>query len=88
MHHFPPTLKQVDWNMIRLDGAVDFAQSLSINDTLTYLDLSFNSLGTEGGVMLGVSILTNKRYEYVTNKLFLRVLCMHYFICDNNRSIF
>ena len=49
--------------MIRLDGAVDFAQSLSINDTLTYLDLSFNSLGTEGGVMLGVSILTNKRYR-------------------------
>ena len=49
--------------MIRLDGAVDFAQSLSINDTLTYLDLSFNSLGTDGGVMLGVSILTNKRYR-------------------------
>ena len=57
------TQLQVDWNMIRLDGAVDFAQSLSINDTLTYLDLSFNSLGTEGGVMLGVSILTNKRYR-------------------------
>jgi hypothetical protein len=56
------TLK-VDWNLIRLDGAVDFAQSISINDTLTYLDLSFNSLGTEGGVMMGVSILTNHRLE-------------------------
>jgi Ran GTPase-activating protein (RanGAP) involved in mRNA processing and transport len=56
------TLK-VDWNMIRLDGAVDFASSLQINDTLTYLDLSFNSLSTAGGITLGVSILYNHRLE-------------------------
>ncbi len=54
---------KVDWNMIRLDGAIDLANSLSINDTLTYLDLSFNSLSTDGGISLGVSILTNKRLE-------------------------
>ena len=64
--------------MIRLDGAVDFAQSLSINDTLTYLDLSFNSLGTEGGVMLGVSILTNKRY---LEKLSCCCWCVQYYYC-------
>lgn len=56
------TLK-VDWNMIRLDGAIDFANSIAINDTLTYLDLSFNSLSTEGGITMGVSILSNHRLE-------------------------
>lgn len=61
--------------MIRLDGAVDFAQSLSINDTLTYLDLSFNSLGTEGGVTLGVSILTNRRYIAVCMVYSVHKLC-------------
>ena len=56
------TLK-VDWNMIRLDGAIDFADSLRTNATLTYLDLSFNSLSTEGGITLGVSILSNTTLE-------------------------
>lgn len=35
--------------MIRLDGAADLCSSLIINTTLTYLDLSFNSLGSIGG---------------------------------------
>ena len=56
------TLK-VDWNMIRLDGAIDFADALRTNNTLTYLDLSFNSLSTDGGISLGVSILSNTCLE-------------------------
>jgi hypothetical protein len=35
--------------MIRLDGAADLCSSLIVNTTLTYLDLSFNSLGSIGG---------------------------------------
>ena len=37
------------WNMIRLDGAADLCNSLKVNTTLTYLDLSFNALGSIGG---------------------------------------
>ena len=43
------------WNMIRLDGAVNFASALRVNSSITYLDISFNSLGQHGGEMLGVS---------------------------------
>ena len=35
--------------MIRLDGAADLCNSLKVNTTLTYLDLSFNALGSIGG---------------------------------------
>jgi len=56
------TLKLV-WNMIRLDGAVDFCSSLAINETLTYLDLSYNSLAQDGGIMLGVAIEDNHALE-------------------------
>jgi Ran GTPase-activating protein (RanGAP) involved in mRNA processing and transport len=35
--------------MIRLDGAADLCSYLIVNTTLTYLDLSFNSLGSIGG---------------------------------------
>jgi Ran GTPase-activating protein (RanGAP) involved in mRNA processing and transport len=45
--------------MIRLHSAVDLASSLSVNATLTYLDLSANSLGKDGGEALGASILVN-----------------------------
>lgn len=48
------------WNMIRLDGAVSFASSLSRNSFLTYLDVSYNSLGEAGGEALGRALLTNK----------------------------
>lgn len=57
------TILKLEWNMIRLDGAIDLADSLSINETLTYLDLSFNSLSTQGGVTLGVSLLHNKALQ-------------------------
>ena len=46
--------------MIRLDGAVNLASALRNNSSLTYIDISFNSLGKEGGEMLGDSILDNK----------------------------
>jgi hypothetical protein len=42
-------LPHTGWNMIRLDGAADLCSSLIVNTTLTYLDLSFNSLGSIGG---------------------------------------
>jgi Ran GTPase-activating protein (RanGAP) involved in mRNA processing and transport len=53
------TLK-VEWNMIRLDGAVTFASSLRFNSSLTYLDVSYNSLGQQGGEMLGDALIDNK----------------------------
>jgi hypothetical protein len=46
----------LQYNMIRLDGAVCLADSLSSNGSLTYLDLSFNSFGTEGGMAIGNAI--------------------------------
>ena len=39
------TTLKVAWNMIRLDGAIDLANSLATNTSLTYIDLSYNSLG-------------------------------------------
>ena len=56
------TLKLV-WNMMRLDGAVDFCSSLAVNNTLTYLDLSYNSLAQDGGIMLGMSLEDNHSLE-------------------------
>lgn len=53
------TLK-LEWNMIRLDGAVTFANAIRHNRSLTYLDVSYNSLGRFGGEMLGDSIIDNK----------------------------
>lgn len=43
---------KIQWNMIRLDGAVTFANALRFNNSLTYLDVSFNSLGKQGGEVL------------------------------------
>ena len=35
---------KLDWNLIRMDGAIDLANSIASNKTLTFLDLSYNSL--------------------------------------------
>lgn len=48
------TKLHLGWNMLRLGGAIDLAQSLSVNDTLTYLDLSYNSLATEGMHLIAI----------------------------------
>jgi len=58
------TLK-LSWNMLRLDGAVDFVSSLRVNKTLTYLDLSYNALGKEAGIILGDAILDNKTLKHL-----------------------
>ena len=57
------TKLNLEWNMLRLDGAIDLAKAISINTTLKHLDLSYNSLSTEGGITLGMSILKNKVLE-------------------------
>jgi Ran GTPase-activating protein (RanGAP) involved in mRNA processing and transport len=57
------TKLHLQWNMIRLDGAIDLASSLAINNTLLYLDLSFNSLSTDGGIVLGMSLLKNRTLQ-------------------------
>ena len=45
--------------MIRLGSGIQLCQSLSVNKTLTYLDLSFNALGCEGGMTLGSALQDN-----------------------------
>jgi hypothetical protein len=56
------TLK-LAWNMIRLHSGVDLARSIAKTTTLTYLDLSYNALGQEGGKALGDSLLDNKSLQ-------------------------
>lgn len=53
------TLK-LHWNMIRLDGAVTFANSLRFNSSLTDLDISYNSFARHGGEALGDALVENK----------------------------
>jgi hypothetical protein len=46
--------------MIRLDGAITLCQSLATNQSLTYLELSYNSLSSSGGIALGNAVQDNK----------------------------
>ena len=57
------TLK-LGWNMIRLQSAVDLANSLIFNKTLMYLDLSCNPLGKDGGDVLGENLRRFSYFEY------------------------
>lgn len=50
----------LDWNSIRLDGAIDLASSLAVNSSLTHLDLSFNAMGQAGGIAVGVALHDNR----------------------------
>jgi Ran GTPase-activating protein (RanGAP) involved in mRNA processing and transport len=43
----------LQWNKIRLDSGVKIADSLQHNHCLIYLDLSYNTLGRDGGHCLG-----------------------------------
>lgn len=54
---------KVPWNMIRLDSAKQLCESLSFATKLIHLDLSYNTLGNEAGIMLGSSLLDNKVLE-------------------------
>jgi hypothetical protein len=46
-------------NLIRLKSGINLARSLGFNETLTYLDLSSNSLGKDGGEALGIDKYVN-----------------------------
>lgn len=45
--------------MIRMEGAIQFCSSLQYQKHLRHLDISFNSLGREGGIVLGNALLDN-----------------------------
>jgi hypothetical protein len=51
---------KLKWNMMRLDSAVQFAQALAVNESLTYLDVSFNAFGNDAGCAMGDALLDNK----------------------------
>eukprot|EP01031_Cornospumella_fuschlensis_P030219 gene30219-36515_t len=71
------TLK-LGWNLIRLGGADDLCSSLSMNQSITYLDLSFNSLGSSGGIALGDALQDNYtlRTLYVSNNSLDSIACV------------
>lgn len=52
------TLK-LAWNMIRFDSGVALMQSLKLNHSLTYLDISYNGLADEGAESLGDALQVN-----------------------------
>jgi len=55
------TTLKLQWNFIRGIGAMDLCDSLrSKNSSVTHLDLSFNSIGNDGGAVLGSALLENK----------------------------
>ena len=45
--------------MIRLDGGIALADCLSTNNHIVCLDLSYNTLGRDGGEQLGHALLNN-----------------------------
>lgn len=51
---------KLTWNMMRLDSAVQFAQALAVNESLTFLDVSYNAFGNDAGCALGDALLDNK----------------------------
>jgi len=77
---------RVAWNMIRMQSAVDQCDSLCYNKTLTYLDLSYNSIGTEGGTTLGRALLTNTSLKelHLKNNMIDPVAC--FTICVGARE--
>ncbi|RYG68846.1 hypothetical protein EON64_04230 [archaeon] len=50
---------KIAWNTIRFHSAVALVDSLKFNKTLTYLDISYNGLGIEGGETLGNALHSN-----------------------------
>jgi Ran GTPase-activating protein (RanGAP) involved in mRNA processing and transport len=68
----------IGWNLIRLDGAVTLCSSLSFNQSLTHLELSFNSLGSNGGIALGDALQDNKTLKtlYISNNSLDSIACL------------
>lgn len=62
---------KIMWNLVRLGGATEFADSLRYNNSLTYLDLSYNAFSQNGGLILGRSLLYNDKLKTLV-------------ICNNN----
>ena len=60
--------------MIRLQGAQDLCSSLASSRTLTQVDLSFNALDDEAGVVLGASLHENKVW-LIDNSYFI-IFCV------------
>ena len=58
------TLK-LAWNMIRFDSGVELLQSLKENNSLTYLDVSYNGLGDDGAQSFGDAIQVNSTLQTV-----------------------
>ena len=61
------TIKKLEiaWNMIRGESAVTMADSLGVNRSLTYLDLSFNAMGKDGGQRIGNALIENKSITHL-----------------------
>jgi hypothetical protein len=51
---------QLHWNMIRLEGAMDFCDSIRVARTLIKLDLSFNAIGSQASSVLGSALIETK----------------------------
>ena len=77
---------KLSWNMIRMSSAVDLCDGLSFNKTLTYLDLSYNTIGVDGGCALGRALLTNStlRELIIKNNVIDPVAC--FTICVGARE--
>lgn len=61
---------KLSWNAIRMASAATFANSIALNHSLLYLDLSYNGLGNKAGEILGQSLqsqVCNLRHLKLTN---------------------
>jgi hypothetical protein len=59
------TRLNLQWNLIRLDGAINLCRSLAINKTLVWLDISYNALSRDGAMAMGTSLIHNSTLEYL-----------------------
>ncbi len=51
------------WNMIRFSSGIKLAESIRHNKSLTYLDLSFNKLDSEGAEILGDGLYEHPKLQ-------------------------
>lgn len=53
----------ISWNMVRMEGAVDLANSLRGLKNLIHLDISFNAFAADAGGVIGNALLDNDVLE-------------------------